>query len=176
MPSDPNNFQVAENNELPGLTRAEIVRSDNFITIPKTALADPSLTSTDKLVLGVVITAFGPAKNYTWMGQEAIARELNIGERTVRDSIARLTLNGYLRAHPRHKHHTTAYTYPAQLLPADSAAQTPAEISGQDESSPADSAAQEILDRQNAANRTTRWKNQYKNRRKNHRRRARPFR
>lgn len=64
----------------------------NFIAVPRIVLKDNEYSSTDKLVLGL-INSLSNLKGYCYASNSMLATELNVGTKTISNSLSKLKKN-----------------------------------------------------------------------------------
>lgn len=66
-----------------------------FTAVPRIVLNDPSCSSTDKLVMGV-INSLSNNKEYCYASNDYFSKELNVGTKTISNSLSKLKKLGFI--------------------------------------------------------------------------------
>ena len=96
-----------------------------FTSIPNGALYDPELLPVDKVLL-VALLSFDwvdretrRRKHLVWPSQRTLSKSLGVSERAIRDSLAKLEAQGYVRVDRSFgRGHTSRYHFETKALPA----------------------------------------------------------
>ena len=60
------------------MRRSDFLQTGEYVSLPRSVLADPTLNPGDKLVLMVMIEALGPSNESAWPGPTSIANDTGL--------------------------------------------------------------------------------------------------